>query len=84
VLCCAPLQKGDARSRLAITDLNSPAIHLYDVTSGSDEPFAAVTCHTAPVTALRYSAPLDVVVSCDAKGGCATAPFMDVGLIFEN
>ncbi|KAI8471687.1 MAG: putative cyclophilin (cyp-15) [Monoraphidium minutum] len=62
------IKKGDARSKLAISDLNSPTIHIYDARSGSDEPVASVSSHAAPVTAMRYCAATDVVVSTDQKG----------------
>ncbi|GBF99133.1 peptidyl-prolyl cis-trans isomerase [Raphidocelis subcapitata] len=62
------VKPGDARSRLAISDLNSPAIHVYDVRSGSDDPVGSVTSHAAPVTAMRYCPAADIAVSTDQKG----------------
>lgn len=62
------IKKGDARSKLAISDLNSPALHIYDVRSGSDDPVAAFSSHAAPVTAMRYCPAIDTVVSTDQKG----------------
>lgn len=62
-------KRGEAQARLAISDLNSPAIHVYDVRSGSNDPLTSLSSlHRAPVTAMRYIAPFDTVVSADAKG----------------
>jgi peptidylprolyl isomerase domain and WD repeat-containing protein 1 len=66
-----PLQPGDAKAKLAISDSASGSIHLFDVRSGSQEPYAEVKLHAAPVTAMRYSAGADTMVSADQKGGRA-------------
>jgi peptidylprolyl isomerase domain and WD repeat-containing protein 1 len=66
--CCA-LQKGDAASKLAISDLNSSAIHIYDVASGSEEPIASLSSlHASPVAVMRFNAAANTVISSDAKG----------------
>jgi hypothetical protein len=141
----APWQKGEAKARLAISDLNSGKVYVFDARDGSDKPLAEVEVgqarrrrrrttrrpgegtgpgrwwlqgragigsnklglggwfltgrllaaavmlqlrtrpavslprrprplpraqvHRAPVAAMRYCAPLDVVVSTDTKGG---------------
>lgn len=64
------VRAGDARCRLAISDLNSPAVRVYDPRSGGavDEPVGAFEAHAAPVTAMRYCAAADIVVSADEKG----------------
>lgn len=65
----ARAQKGDAATKLAISDLNSPAIYVYDVASGSEEPVATLAAlHSAPVTVMRYNAPANTVISSDSKG----------------
>ncbi|KAG2449525.1 hypothetical protein HYH02_005667 [Chlamydomonas schloesseri] len=61
-------KKGEAKARLAISDLNSGKIHVFDARDGSDKPLAEVEVHRAPVAAMRYCAPLDLVVSTDTKG----------------
>ncbi|GFR48933.1 hypothetical protein Agub_g10939, partial [Astrephomene gubernaculifera] len=61
-------KKGEAKARLAISDLNSGAIHVYDARSGSEEAEAVVEVHRAPVTCMRYNAPFDTVISADSKG----------------
>lgn len=66
VLQC--VQKGDARSKLAISDLNSPTVYVYDVRSGSEEPIKVMDMHTAPVTVMKYSQATDTVISSDRKG----------------
>jgi peptidylprolyl isomerase domain and WD repeat-containing protein 1 len=67
------LQKGDAASKLAISDLNSPAVYFYDVASGSESPIATLEkLHTAPVKVMRFNAPANTVISSDAKGTCTS------------
>ena len=61
-------RRGDARAKLAISDLNSPAVHIYDARSGDAEPIAAVALHKAPVTAMVYIEAADAVVSADGRG----------------
>ncbi|KAG2431728.1 hypothetical protein HXX76_009224 [Chlamydomonas incerta] len=61
-------KKGEAKARLAISDLNSGKVHVYDPRDGTDTPLAEVEVHRAPVAAMRYCAPLDLVVSTDTKG----------------
>lgn len=62
-------KKGDAASKLAISDLNSPAVYFYDVASGSESPIATLEkLHTAPVKVMRFNAPANTVISSDAKG----------------
>jgi hypothetical protein len=66
--CCA-LQTGDAASKLAISDLNSSAIHIYDVASGSEEPISSLSSlHASPVAVMRFNAAANTVISSDAKG----------------
>lgn len=43
-------QKGEAKARLAISDLNAPAIHIFDARSGTDSPEAVV--EVSPASAL--------------------------------
>ncbi|EFJ47438.1 hypothetical protein VOLCADRAFT_61491 [Volvox carteri f. nagariensis] len=61
-------KKGEAKARLAISDLNSGRIHVFDARSGSDSAEAVVEVHRAPVTSMRYNAPMDTVISTDSKG----------------
>ncbi|WIA40575.1 hypothetical protein OEZ86_013916 [Tetradesmus obliquus] len=62
-------KKGDAAAKLAISDLNSPAIHIYDVASGSEEPLATLSSvHASPVAVMRFNAAANAVISSDAKG----------------
>lgn len=62
------VQRGDAQSRLAISERSSPAVHLYDARSGSAQPTSSCTCHRQPVVALRYNEKHDTVISTDTKG----------------
>ncbi len=61
-------QRGDAKATLAIADSTTPTIHLYDMRSGSPDPYATARIHTAPVSLMRYNPAADVVVSVDTKG----------------
>ena len=57
-----------------MSDLGSPSIHVYDVRSGETEPLITLTSlHRAPVTAMRYNAAFDTVVSADTKVGRDTS-----------
>ncbi len=58
----------EAQAKLALSDLNSGAIHVYDMKSGSSEAVQVLQVHKAPVTAMRYAAAHRVVVSSDARG----------------
>uniref|UniRef100_A0A7S3QTC1 peptidylprolyl isomerase n=1 Tax=Dunaliella tertiolecta TaxID=3047 RepID=A0A7S3QTC1_DUNTE len=61
-------KRGEARARLAISDFNSGDIYVYDARSGSSEPIHVHKVHRFPVTAMRYNAPFDTVISTDQKG----------------
>jgi len=62
-------RKGQAALTLAVSDAQSGRIHLYDVSSGSNEPFACVEgSHRAPVVSMKYNLPYNTVISTDAKG----------------
>ncbi|GAX76906.1 hypothetical protein CEUSTIGMA_g4352.t1 [Chlamydomonas eustigma] len=62
-------KKGEAMSRVVLTDLNTPSIHVYDIRSGSNDPIITLEgIHRSPVTALRYNAVFDTVLSADTKG----------------
>eukprot|EP00879_Flechtneria_rotunda_P025969 GHRR01027634.1.p1 GENE.GHRR01027634.1~~GHRR01027634.1.p1 ORF type:complete len:171 (+),score=45.70 GHRR01027634.1:718-1230(+) len=62
-------KKGDAASKLAVSDLNSPAVYIYDVSTGSEEPIATLTTlHTSPVVVMKFNAAVDTVISSDTKG----------------
>eukprot|EP00775_Hariotina_reticulata_P004271 gene4271-4523_t len=62
-------KKGDAASKLAISDLNSPTVYVYDVASGTEEPITTLSAlHSSPVAVMRYNAPVNTVISSDTKG----------------
>ncbi|GAB4814723.1 hypothetical protein N2152v2_001769 [Parachlorella kessleri] len=61
-------KRGDAKTKLAVSDQDSPNIHIYDMKAGSNEPIDKVTLHTQPVTAMRYIEQHHTVVSTDKKG----------------
>lgn len=62
------IQRGEAKARLAISDLNSSSIHVYDVRSGTSEPMTTLqSIHRTPVVALKYNPVFDTVISADDK-----------------
>ena len=65
---CLRVQRGEAQAKLAIADRDSPAVHLYDARSGSNEAVGSAAVHRAPVLAMRYNEPHDTVISTDDKG----------------
>lgn len=60
---------------LAISDANSPDVHIFDARSGASEAVAVVTRHRSPVTALRYNEPFNTVISIDTKGAMRTCAY---------
>ena len=65
------IQRGDSNTKLAVSELDSPSLHVYDVRSGSDEPMESFQLHRAPVMVMRYNAAHDTVISIDQKGAKA-------------
>lgn len=62
-------KSGEAQARLAVSDLNSPAIHLFDARSSSSTPVMVLQdMHQAPVTAMAYNPTYETVISTDQKG----------------
>lgn len=56
-------------ARLAVSDLATPAIAVFDARSGGDEELGRVTLHSSPVTAMKFSPEQGAVISADAAGG---------------
>ncbi|KAK9860429.1 hypothetical protein WJX84_003294 [Apatococcus fuscideae] len=68
-LCAAWIyKKGEARTRLAISDQGSPDVHVYDVRGGSDDPIHTFQPHRSPVAVLAYSPVRDTCISADQSG----------------
>lgn len=67
----AIVQKGDAKTCLAISDKNSPDIHIFDISSSSEGPIATLRVNAAPVMAMKYNHVFDTVISADRKGNHA-------------
>lgn len=61
-------QQGGGSHKVAVSDVDSPAIHLYDVRSGQNEPIATASVHSSPVSVMRYNHVYDIVISADNKG----------------
>ena len=77
ILVSCLLQKGEARTRLAISDQNSPDVHVYDVRGGSDDPIHTFQPHRSPVAALAYSPVRDTCISADQSGMTPTSEMTD-------
>lgn len=60
-------KQGDARAKLAVSDIASPNVHIFDARSGSNEPILSKPIHMGPVKVMKYSSALDIVVSADGK-----------------
>uniref|UniRef100_A0A1D1ZNV2 peptidylprolyl isomerase n=2 Tax=Auxenochlorella protothecoides TaxID=3075 RepID=A0A1D1ZNV2_AUXPR len=61
-------QRGIPVARLAVSDLATPAIAVFDARSGGDEELGRVTLHSSPVTAMKFSPEQGAVISADAAG----------------
>lgn len=63
------MQAGNAKTLIAIADMDSADIYVYDVRSESSEPLEKFRVgHAGPVTHMRFNAPQDCVISTDQKG----------------
>ncbi|XVF69132.1 hypothetical protein PTKIN_Ptkin11bG0056200 [Pterospermum kingtungense] len=61
-------KRGDVKAKLAISDRNSPFVHIYDARAGSNEPIVSREIHLGPVKVMRYNSVFDSVISADEKG----------------
>jgi peptidylprolyl isomerase domain and WD repeat-containing protein 1 len=60
---------GSSRCLLAVADRQSSTIYVFNTLKPADTPpLARIDVHRARVVLIRYNAPLDAVVSADAKG----------------
>ncbi|XP_078447411.1 cyclophilin71 [Wolffia australiana] len=59
---------GDAKPRLAVSERDSPLVHVYDARSGSNEPIISKKIHLCPIKHMKYNQGYDAVISVDAKG----------------
>ena len=63
------MQRGEAKLKLAISDSESAKVYVYDTSSGSDEPIAAVEGgHRTAVQAMKFNRIHNCVISADAQG----------------
>lgn len=81
-------KQGDVKPKLAISDRNSPDVHIYDARADSSEPIVSNKIHSGPVTVMKYNHAFDMVISADAKGlieywSPATLKFPDKGVEFK-
>jgi len=67
--CCEWVSSaGDALAALAVSDAETPAIHVYDG-RGTKEPLHSfLKLHTKPVVLIKYNVPLHTAVSTDEAG----------------
>ncbi|KAK7272208.1 hypothetical protein RJT34_28677 [Clitoria ternatea] len=61
-------KQGDVKAKLAISDRNSPFVHIYDARAGSNDPIISKEIHMAPIKVMKYNQLHDTVLSADAKG----------------
>jgi peptidylprolyl isomerase domain and WD repeat-containing protein 1 len=61
-------KQGDAKAKLAISELSTPMVHIFDACAHSNEPSDSKKISSAPIRVMKYNAACDVVVSADAKG----------------
>ncbi|XP_026418534.1 peptidyl-prolyl cis-trans isomerase CYP71-like isoform X2 [Papaver somniferum] len=61
-------KQGDVKAKLAISDRNSPFVHIYDARSGTNEPIISKEIHMGPVKVMKYNQIFDTVISADEKG----------------
>ena len=73
--CCWIYSRGDPALKLAIADVDSPAIHVFDArdvgaaTAGPATPLATLaTLHSSPVKVMALNAAARTVISGDSKG----------------
>ncbi|KAH9606444.1 hypothetical protein KSS87_002842 [Heliosperma pusillum] len=79
---------GDLKAKLAVSDRNSPYVHIFDVRAGSNEPIISKKIHVGPVKVMKYNAVCDSVVSADTRGiieywDPATLEFPESGVSFK-
>ncbi|XP_066331130.1 peptidyl-prolyl cis-trans isomerase CYP71-like [Miscanthus floridulus] len=61
-------REGDVKPKLAVSDRNTPFVHIFDTHSGSNDPIMSKEIHGGPVQVMKYNHIHDVVISSDAKG----------------
>ncbi|GJN15465.1 hypothetical protein PR202_gb02383 [Eleusine coracana subsp. coracana] len=61
-------RQGDVKPKLAVSDRNTPFVHIYDTHSGSNDPIISKEIHGGPVKVMKYNHVHDVMISADAKG----------------
>ncbi|KAL5710704.1 peptidylprolyl isomerase [Ranunculus cassubicifolius] len=81
-------QQGNVKAKLAISDRDSAAVHIYDARSGSNDPIISREIHMSPIKVMKYNHALNTVVSVDSKGmieyWCpATLRFPEEGVNFR-
>ncbi|XP_024539754.1 peptidyl-prolyl cis-trans isomerase CYP71 isoform X2 [Selaginella moellendorffii] len=62
------VKQGSTDSKLAISDRATPAVHIFDARSGSNDPLISNEVHGSPVKLMKFIPAFDTVVSIDDKG----------------
>ena len=59
----------DSQNLLAVADAGGPTVHVFDINSEGQDPTAALNAKgKAPVSAMRYYAAHDTLITCDGTG----------------
>ncbi|KAG9455056.1 hypothetical protein H6P81_007960 [Aristolochia fimbriata] len=61
-------KQGDVKAKLAVSERNSPYVHIYDARGGSNEPICSKEIHMHPIKFMKYNPIADTVISADIKG----------------
>ncbi|XP_021722099.1 peptidyl-prolyl cis-trans isomerase CYP71-like [Chenopodium quinoa] len=81
-------KQGDIKAKLAISDRDSPFVHIYDVRAGNNEPIISKKVHAGPVKVMKYNPVFDAVISADTRGifeywDPVTLDFSENGITFK-
>ncbi|XP_021716416.1 peptidyl-prolyl cis-trans isomerase CYP71-like [Chenopodium quinoa] len=81
-------KQGDIKAKLAISDRDSPFVHIYDVRAGNNDPIISKKIHTGPVKVMKYNPVFDAVISADTRGifeywDPVTLDFSENGITFK-
>lgn len=61
-------KQGDVKTKLAISERDSPLVHIYDVHAASNEPIISRQIHMSPIKIMKYNHIYDTMISADGKG----------------
>uniref|UniRef100_A0A0G4FPX9 peptidylprolyl isomerase n=1 Tax=Chromera velia CCMP2878 TaxID=1169474 RepID=A0A0G4FPX9_9ALVE len=67
--CCLLHKKGELSPLVAVSERQSPSLHLLEAMTGNGTPLRTLTRHVAPVHIIRALPKLGFALSIDRKGG---------------